>query len=158
MLRNDPWELIGSLQSLILSTINSDGTPHCSYAPFIEKEQRFYISLSAKSTHSQNIMQTPTVSILFIEDESRCSNIFARKRVTFDVTVKPIERGSIVFNGAMTLFEDKFGEMASIYQTMNDFYLFELTPIKGRAVFGFGQAYDFKDGKFGNVGVSRGEN
>jgi putative heme iron utilization protein len=155
MLRNDPWELIGSLQSLILSTINSDGTPHSSYAPFIEKEHRFYISLSAKSTHSQNIMQTPTVSILFIEDESQSSNIFARKRVTFDAAVKPIERGSIIFNGTMTLFEDKFGEMAAIYRTMSDFHLFELIPIRGRAVFGFGQAYDFKDGTFGSVGVSR---
>lgn len=155
MLRNDPWELIASLKSLILSTINADGSPHSSYAPFIEKEQRFYISLSAMSTHSRNIMRTPTISILFIEDESNCSNIFARKRVTFDVRVKPIERNSITFNGAMTLFEDKFGEMATIYQTMSDFYLFELTPLKGRAVFGFGQAYDFKNGTFGNVGVGK---
>ncbi len=155
MMQNDPWKLIDACQSLILSTCSDKGVPHISYAPFIHHEHRFYIALSTISRHSSYIVHTPTVSILFIEDESHSSNIFARKRVTFDVSVKPIERGSIIFNGAMTLFEDKFGEMASIYKNMSDFQLFELTPVAGRAVFGFGQAYRFKDGSFGSIEVGK---
>lgn len=153
MLHNDPWALIDTLQSVVLSTTNQDGTPHGSYAPFVEKEKHFYIFGSMLSTHTHNLLHNAYVSLLFIEDESISSNIFARKRVTFDTEVMPIERGSILFNGTLTLFEEKFGEMASIYRSMSDFQLFALTPVRGRAVFGFGQAYDYRDGAFETVRV-----
>ena len=155
MLQNDPWKLIRSLQTVIISSVTDHHAPHSSYAPFIEKEQVFYISLSMMSTHTRNLLEHPQVSLLFIEDESKSSNIFARRRVTFDASVTPVERNSIEFNGAMTLFTDKFGEMAAIYQTMSDFQLFALTPIRGRAVFGFGQAYTYADGKFGSMPVGK---
>jgi len=155
MLQNDPWALIHALQSVVLSTTNQDGTPHGSYAPFIEKEKHFYIFGSMMSTHTQNLLHNRDVSLLFIEDESLSANIFARKRVTFDAEVTPVERGSILFNGTLTLFEEKFGEMASIYRSMSDFQLFALTPVRGRAVFGFGQAYDYRDGAFETVRVGR---
>jgi putative heme iron utilization protein len=153
MLHNDPWKLIDSLQSMIVSSVDTRGLPHISYAPFIQKEQIFYICISAMSSHTQNLLHTPVASIAFIEDESKSNNIFARRRVTFTVNLRPVERGSIEYNGAMTLFEDRFGELASIYKTMPDFQLFALNPVSGRAVFGFGQAYDFKDGRFDNISI-----
>jgi len=39
---------------------------------------------------------------------------------------------------------------------MQDFQLFELTPVSGRAVFGFGEAYDFRDGDFGGGAAGMG--
>ncbi len=153
MLKNDPWKLIASLQSVIVSSVDSENLPHISYAPFIQKDKIFYICISAMSSHTKNLLLTPVASILFIEDESLSNNIFARRRVTFTVKIAPIERGTIEFNGAMTLFEDRFGELANIYKSMPDFQLFALTPVNGRAVFGFGQAYDFKEGSFGNISV-----
>ena len=107
--------------------------------------------------HTHNLMTNELISIMMIEDESKSNNLFARKRVTFDVQTTPIERDSLVFNGAMTLFRDKFGNSAGIYESMPDFQLFELSPVRGRAVFGFGEAYDFKDGDFSTTasGMSR---
>lgn len=153
MLQHDPWELIASMQSVVISSVSADGAPHASYAPFVESDHRFYVSLSMLSTHTDNLLHHPGIALLFIEDESKSANIFARKRVSFDAVATPVERDSILFNGTMTLFEDRFGEMASIYKNMPDFQLFELMPLRGRAVFGFGQAYDFAEGRFGSVAV-----
>ena len=116
MLQNNPWELIHTLQSVVISSIDSRNLPHISYAPFIQKDQIFYICISGMSSHTRNLLEKPVASILFAEDESKSNNIFARKRITFLAEVTPVERDSITFNGAMTLFEDKFGELANIYK------------------------------------------
>ena len=155
MLQNDPWQLIDSLQSVIISSLGEDGIPHTSYAPFVQNEQTFFISVSAMSAHSRNLLKMQKTSILFIEDEVKSHNMFARKRVSFVVQITPVERNSVTYNGTMTLFEDKFGELANIYRSLPDFYMLALTPISGRAVFGFGQAYDFKEGHFQTVAARR---
>ena len=147
-MKQNPWELIASIQTLSISSINENHTAHSSYAPFIENKHKFYVCISGMAKHAQNLLNNKNISCLIIEDESKSTNIFARKRVTFDMQVTPIERNSLIFNGAMTLFRDKFGDSARIYESMLDFQLFELTPLLGRAVFGFGEAYDFRDGDF----------
>ena len=149
-MKHNPWEFIRSLATLHISSVNDDGTPHSSYAPFIENDKRFYICLSAMAKHTNNLLRDKITSIMMLEDESKSTNLFARKRVTFDVKLSPIERDSVVFNGTMTLFEEKFGNSAGIYKSLPDFQLFELTPVSGRAVFGFGEAFDFKEGEFSN--------
>lgn len=140
-----------------ISSVNENNLAHSSYAPFIESEKKFFICISGMAKHTHNLMTNELISIMMIEDESKSNNLFARKRVTFDVQTTPIERDSLVFNGAMTLFRDKFGNSAGIYESMPDFQLFELSPVRGRAVFGFGEAYDFKDGDFSTTasGMSR---
>ena len=147
-MKHNPWEFIATLATMNISSVNDNNLAHSSYAPFIENERKFYICISGMAKHTHNLMNNELVSIMMIEDESKSTNLFARKRVSFDVQTTPIERDSLVFNGAMTLFSDKFGDSAGIYESMADFQLFELTPIKGRAVFGFGEAYDFKEDEF----------
>ena len=144
----DAWDFIRSKQSLILSTIDENNLPLISYAPFVEDEENFYIFASAMAKHSKTILSSETISILFIEDEKDCEKIFARKRVTFDTKINHIQRDTISFRGVISLFYEKFGEDAAIYEQLGDFQLFKLTPVSGRAVFGFGQAYNFKDGEF----------
>ena len=155
-MKYNPWEFLQSIETMVISSINDDKTAHTSYAPYIENEKKFYVCISGMAKHTRNLFNNQLVSIMMIEDESKGNNLFARKRVTFDVEVTPIERNSLVFNGAMTLFRDKFGNNADIYETMLDFQLFELLPVAGRAVFGFGEAYDFKDGDFGGVATGMG--
>ncbi len=147
-MKQNPWEFINTIKTMIISSVNETATAHTSYAPFIENEQKFYICVSGMAKHTYNLLNNETISIMIVEDESKSTNLFARKRVTLNMQVVPIERNSLIFNGAMTLFRDKFGNSAGIYESMPDFQLFELTPVSGRAVFGFGEAYDFKDGDF----------
>ena len=147
-MKHNPWTFIQSCSTLQIASISKENLPSISYAPFIQNEQRFYICLSSMAKHTHNIQHQPKISIMMIEDESTSTNLFARKRVTFDVITTAIQRDSLIFNGAMTLFKDKFGTNASIYESLADFQLFELDPQSGRAVFGFGEAYDFQDGDF----------
>jgi len=147
-MKQNPWQFIQTLNTLNIASINNDNSPQLSYAPFIENEQKLYICISGMAKHTKNLLRTRTASVMIIEDESQSNNLFARKRVTFDVTATPIERNSALFNEAMILFRNKFGDQAAIYENMADFQLFKLSPQSGRAVFGFGEAYDFKDGIF----------
>jgi putative heme iron utilization protein len=155
-MQENPWDFIKTIYTMHISSVNKDGTAHSSYAPFIENEEKFYISISGMSKHFYNLTTNKTISIMIIEDEAKSANLFARRRVSFDVEVEMIERNSLIFNGAMTLFHDRFGNGAGIYEKMDDFQLFELSPLKGRAVFGFGKAYDFKDGAFSTVAMGMG--
>jgi len=148
MSKKTPIDFIEHFDSLMISSLNSKNKPHCSYAPFVTEGDRYYICISLIAQHTKNLLNSKDASIMFIEDECEAKNSFARKRVTFDVKVSHIPREDNKFMNIMTLFKDKFGEKASIYEQLNDFHLFEFVPISGRAVFGFEENYDYKDGKF----------
>ena len=105
-MKQNPWELIASIQTLSISSINENHTAHSSYAPFIENEHKFYVCISSMAKHAQNLLNNKSISCLIIEDASKSTNIFARKWVTSDMQVTPIEINSLFFNGTMTLFRD----------------------------------------------------
>jgi putative heme iron utilization protein len=151
MTQIDPIEFIEQFDTLMISSISSNQKPHSSYAPFVSQDKQFYICISKMAKHTNNLLKTESASIMFIEDESESTNSFARKRVTFDVDVLNIQREEEKFSEIMQLFNEKFGEKASMYEQMADFYLFEFTPFSGRAVFGFGAAYNYKEGAFKNL-------
>ncbi|MCH9813888.1 MAG: pyridoxamine 5'-phosphate oxidase family protein [Epsilonproteobacteria bacterium] len=146
------WEFIEQFDSMMISSITEEGLSHSSYAPFIKYEKCFYICTSGMAHHTKNLLSQAKASVMIIEDESECQNSFARKRVTFEMDVTHIKRESDLFSDMMSIFYEKFGEKASIYEQLTDFQLFALVPVGGRAVFGFGEAYDYKDGVFSAVG------
>jgi len=148
MLQIDPIDFIEQFDTLMVSSISSKLKPHSSYAPFVSQDKLYYICISKMAKHTTNLLKTPAASIMFIQDESESKNSFSRKRVTFDVNVLNIERDKEKFLEIMKLFNEKFGERASMYEQMADFYLFEFTPLSGRAVFGFGEAYKYKNEEF----------
>lgn len=148
MLQKSPIEFIEHFDSLMISSLSSENKPHSSYAPFVVEGNHYYICISYIAKHTKNLLNSKYASIMFIEDECEAKNSFTRKRVTFDVEVSYISREDEKFMDIMTLFKDKFGEKASIYEQLSDFHLFEFTPVSGRAVFGFEETYNYKDGKF----------
>ena len=130
------------LKSLTLSTVNANGTPHASFAPFINDQQRcIYIYTSELSTHTQNLLSRPQASILIAADEADSPQIFARPRLTYDCHVSEIERQSPTWVDVLTNFEQRFGNIMQMLKTLKDFHLFCLTPFQGRFVMGFGAAY-----------------
>ena len=74
-------ELLAGYQSVVLGTEGSNGYPFSSYAPFYYDGEEVYIFISNLATHAKNIQSTPRASALFIEDENKSENIFARKRI-----------------------------------------------------------------------------
>jgi heme iron utilization protein len=130
------------VSSLMLSTVNPDGTPHASYAPYIlDSTYQIYILTSGLSAHTPNLLRTGQASVLIIEDEGQSQQVFARQRLTYDCQVSLIERGTERWETHLQAMADQFGEIIQMLRQLEDFQLFCLSPQGGRFVMGFGAAY-----------------
>ncbi len=131
---------IEPFQSVVIGTVDAEGAPFGSYAPFCFFEDRYFIFISDVATHAGNIRRTPKASLLFIEDEQASTNIFARKRLSLQCDAALSEEA--LFERVMASFELRFGsEMIGMLRQMADFNLYALMPYSGEATFGFGEAY-----------------
>lgn len=134
-------DLINSQQSFMLSTLGDSHTPHASYAPFIQHQGAFYIFVSALAEHTQNLLNNPQASLLILEPESAAETIFARQRIQFQAKACLISREDKDWQTSLKSFEEKFGEIILTLKDLPDFHLFQLRPVSGLYVKGFGQAY-----------------
>ena len=135
-------KLVKAMNTIILSTNDNNGIPNSSYAPScIDQNGNFYVYISELSKHTQNLLHDNKVSLMIIEDESQCENIFARKRFTMNAESSHLERESNVWNEKIKLFEEKFTEQMSFLKTLTDFHLFKITPYDGLLIHGFARAF-----------------
>ncbi|MDB9456686.1 pyridoxamine 5'-phosphate oxidase family protein [Dolichospermum circinale CS-534/05] len=142
--------------SIIMSTVNKEGIPDASYAPFVSDEDKnIYIYVSGLATHTQNIHNHPFVSVLFIEDEVKTKQIFARRRLSFNCTAKLVERESEKWQQIVDKFQIRFGELISTLRSLPDFRIFQLTPKNGRFVIGFGAAYNISSDNINQLVLSK---
>ena len=126
----------------MMATINEDGSPYASTAPFVMVDNCFYIFISTVAQHGRNIVHHPHVSLLFAEDESTSQQPFARKRLTIEATTQHIERETPTFVSVMERFQTHFDPaIVTTLISMGDFHLWALAPRHGSFVIGFGQAY-----------------
>ena len=134
-----------SFESIILGTASHDGEPLSSYAPFVEDNHKnIYVFVSDMSKHTSNLKKNNKASVLFIQDESKTKQIYARERLNYECKVELIQRDQGQFEELMNLFDQKFGAIMKGLKEMSDFHLFKLIPESGRYVIGFGAAYDIK--------------
>ncbi|TBR38247.1 heme utilization protein HutZ [Marinomonas agarivorans] len=131
-----------SQKSLMLSTIDSENIPHASYAPFGIYQQHLYIFVSQLASHTQHLLQSKTASVLIIEDEAASDDVFARKRLSYQVSVIALERSDSLWTSIIDSMKQRFGDNMDVLSQLGDFILFQLTPVSGRYVKGFGKAYD----------------
>jgi putative heme iron utilization protein len=135
-------ELRGRAKSLIMATVGVNTQPRASYAPFVYNSAAFHVYLSRLSEHTQELITNPVVSILLIADEADTTQIFARMRLSYLCEAETIDRGEPGYDPTLNHFKRRFGNVMDLLQSLPDFVLFRLTPISGRFVSGFGQAYD----------------
>ena len=134
--------LIETCRSAILGTAGQEGNPLASYAPVVwNSERRLYVYVSKLAKHYAQMKRSGRASAMLIEDESQAENLFARKRLAVDCQVSLIERGVAEWESGMRLLEQRHGDTVSYLKEMVDFDLFEMAPIEGRLVLGFGKAY-----------------
>ena len=135
-------EFPDKFRSIILSTVSADGVPQASYAPFlIDGDKTLYIYISGLSTHTTNLKQTSRASVLFIEDEAKTNEIFARRRLTYECTAQPLSRDTLQWQSLIDRFEQRFGQIIGLMKGLPDFQVFQLQPQTGQFVIGFGAAY-----------------
>lgn len=129
-------------KTLQLASVDKDGKPHSSYAPFAFSDKGYYILISDIAAHGRNLKEVKSVSIMMIEDEAQARTIFARRRLSFDTQAELVERHSDHWHTAIHLMRERLGELIDDLSKLGDFNLYRLNPVIGRYVKGFGQAFD----------------
>lgn len=133
-------QFIEKKKNLILSLIDDEGKPFISYAPFVRKNGKLYIYISQIADHFALLEKNSLVDVLLIDDESATINKFATERVRWRCTSQNI--GNDGHEDIFELFNNDHGlSMMNLLRGL-DFSLFELTPLQGRYVVGFGLAFD----------------
>lgn len=146
--------LLASQQTLLLSTASITGVPDLGYAPYVRDESGcFYVFISELAAHTENLLNNPRASVMFVRPESEANNLFARERAIFDCLVKEIDLSDDCYSTQLTALQNKFGEIVGVLRSLSDFHLFALAPESGRYVAGFGQAYtiNVRDGTLSHL-------
>ena len=133
-------ELVASVKSVVLATIDKEGVPTSSYAPYVQDGKDFYILVSFMAKHTKNLLNG-YASVMFIEDESATKQVYARERLTLETNTSEVERDSELWTKIIAALKDRHGKVVDIISEMKDFILVKLEPTKGSYVNGFGSAY-----------------
>ncbi|QUG42919.1 heme iron utilization protein [Psychrobacillus sp. INOP01] len=133
-------QFVANRKNLILNLLNDEGKPFSSCAPFVKKDGKLYIYISKIAEHYGFMERNEYVDAFLIADESSTANPFATERVRWSCTTKNI--GNEGNEDIFELFNNAYGAKLLDVLRGLDFSLFEMTPVKGRYVVGFGMAFD----------------
>ncbi len=136
-------DLLEAQRSLVLATVNEDGTPLASYAPFVYVDGAFHVLLSSLAAHEGNVARGGDLSVMIIEDESRSEEVFARRRATFRCRVTKVDGGAR--DEILDRLAARCGEVVETLRALADFTLYRLEAIQGSYVEGFARAYTIDD-------------
>ncbi len=128
-------------QTLQLATVDAEGRPNVSYAPFVQNQEGYFVLISQIARHARNLLDNPNVSLMMIEDEDTSKQLFARKRLTFDAVATVVERDTELWQQVVGQMKERFGEIIDGLSKLEDFVLFNLKAEQGLFVKGFGQAF-----------------
>ena len=135
---------LADFRTAILSSCTTGATPDASYAPFVRRADNcFYIFISGLAKHTNNLLSTHRASLLFIEDEGKASQVFARTRMTFDCQAQLVAKHTPLGAQVLALMHQKFGKVVEIIEPLPDFRLFRLLPKSCSYVTGFANAFHF---------------
>ncbi len=134
-------QFIAHFKSVMLATTDAEGNPECSYAPFIRYENNFYIFVSELAIHTRNLLLNKKACLLFIEDEDKTKNVFARRRATIGVSATESDPASSAARSILDQMEKELGNTMQLLRGLSDFHLLALKPLEASYTAGFGKAY-----------------
>ena len=137
--KQDYEAFIQSKKNCVLSFVDSKGKPFSSTTPFVRLNGKFYVYISRVAEHYQLMDQAELVDLICVADEAVTANPFAPERARWQCQPKNLgnEGHEEIFEAFDQLFNAKMMELLRSL----DFSLFELTPLEGRYVIGFGKAF-----------------
>lgn len=147
-------DIVDSRKSLMLSTLDHEGWPYASYAPFARGEDCLYVLVSEIAVHGINLQVNPNASVLIIEDEDSAGELFARLRVLYRVQAELLTPESSQWHEGIDILQNRHGDRITNLSQLKDFKLFKLHPRGGRYVKGFGKAYQIEGGSLSGEGLS----
>ena len=140
--RKELYTFLENLKTVQLATLDNNGLPEASYAPFVKNQNAYYLFLSDLARHSINLKLNAAISLLFIEDESKSQNLFSRRRVILQGRAKIITRETETYTAVLPEFKRIFGSLIDVIEPLQDFNLYKISPTQGRYIRGFAQAFE----------------
>lgn len=135
----DIQALIDRLGSLTLVTLDAEGDPEPSYAPYLFQDGAFHLFISQLAPHTGHLETQARASVMLMADETQTAQIFARERLILRCSVDwPEGETSARVLDAM---QERHGSVLSLLRRLPDFRLVRLNPRDGRYVAGFGKAF-----------------
>ena len=146
---NEYVEFMGNSKSVYISSISEHRggvAPEISYSPcIVDEDKNIYILVSTLSKRTESLLTERNVSLMFIEPEEQCEEIYVRTRLIFLCSTLNIARemgaGHLLWDEKVAQFTAKFGDIINILVSLKDFKMFRFIPIRGTFVKGFGKAY-----------------
>ncbi|WP_129688561.1 HugZ family protein [Gottfriedia acidiceleris] len=133
-------KLQSECKTLMISSMDDKGDPHVSYSPFVIYEGNFYIFISKIAAHFQYLENNKFISVMIIADEATSPILFARERIRYKCTPEYV--GNVDKEHIFDKFIENHGEQMIKVLRGIDLSLFKLTPMEGRYIAGFGQAFE----------------
>ena len=134
-------------KSVYISSVAENTKPEISYSPcVVDDEKNVYILVSDLSKRTSSLVKGRNVSVMFIEPEDQCEEMYVRIRLIFECSTKQIERKTEKWNEQIPVFLEKFGDIINILKSLSDFKMFCFSPVSGSYVKGFGKAYTIEGG------------
>ncbi len=137
--------LISSLPWIALATAGESGAPSISYVPFAPVNGAFGIVVSRLAAHTANLLARRPAAVLLVDEDSAQPDVYARTRLSVDVSVTPGEPGSTTANAVWSALERRHGATVSTLRLLPDFDAISLEPRSGRLILGFASAHDITD-------------
>ena len=149
---NEYVEFMGNSKSVYISSIGEHRggvAPEISYSPcIVDEDKNIYILVSTLSKRTKSLLEQRNVSLMLIEPEDQCKEIYVRTRLIFTCSTLTIDRemgfGHLFWDEKVAQFTAKFGDIISTLVSLEDFKMFRFMPIRGTFVKGFGKAYTIK--------------
>ena len=146
---NEYVEFMNNAKSVYISSISEHKggvAPEISYSPsIVDEDKNIYILVSTLSKRTESLIAQRNVSLMFIEPEEQCEEIYVRTRLILYCTTLQIDRemgaGHLPWDELVEQFTAKFGDIINMLVSFKDFKMFRFRPIRGTFVKGFGKAY-----------------
>ena len=146
---NEYVEFMNDAKSVYISSIKEfkgGVSPEISYSPsIVDEDKNIYILVSTLSKRTKSLLAERNVSLMFIEPEEQCEEIYVRTRLILYCTTLQIDRemgaGHLPWGKLVAQFTAKFGDIINMLVSFKDFKMFRFRPIRGTFVKGFGKAY-----------------
>ena len=134
-------KLIDTCKSFVITVTNNDH-PDIGYAPYIYRDNFFYIFSSELSSHIRLLINKKVGTFMLIKDERDTKNIWARVRMKFQAKVSIISRNVTEFQEITDIISIEHGNTINIIKQFKDFHLMKIIPTQGTIITGFGSAYN----------------
>ena len=146
---NEYVEFMQDAKSVYISSISEHKggvAPEISYSPcIVDEDKNIYILVSTLTKRTESLLAQRNVSLMFIEPEEQCEEIYVRSRLIFLCSTLNIVRemgaGHLLWDELAARFTVKFGDIINMLVSFKDFKMFRFRPIRGTFVKGFGKAY-----------------